>query len=494
MRPQTIFSGFTFIENTETPIAATAHGNADGIAAFTTQSSRLNDSGASAVDDGPASSPAGGQPHKRGSYTFLKCSYCRERKKKCKPENRQPGQKCVLCEEKGYPCSDNRTAEAERREMDGLKSTLHLSPCKPSTIGENPLFQRCWARMLLRVESIADDIHERACAGNRAPFINQNTPEILTKISNTSIQITAQLKFLVEDLSLKENVPQRAEIFLALQARMQAQPIHYFDALRPFLRQMATTVAESRSLYDAEYSLTDIERMVDIIYVPKWERPKYGGDGTMNQAAATYLRSLESLWQRFSFISKGLISLSTLFTHDLWYPYKQNQDEFFHSLWRMDTTSTLRKDSLGRTWLHFAVENMFPSLLDSPSWLVQTTKTTLQDCHIDATDAFGRTALHIACASNQSCEPAQLAIVEKLLENNACIDIRDIYGLRAIDYAIIDHRDDILHAFDHIRGLDIKDILSAMEEADDVTKKALTASNLACRRIGEEIESVGRDR
>ncbi|KAI0531723.1 hypothetical protein GGR58DRAFT_518310 [Xylaria digitata] len=141
----------------------------------------------------------------------------------------------------------------------------------------------------------------------------------------------------------------------------------------------------------------------------------------------------------------------------------------------MSMQSILQKDSLGRTSLHFAVENMFTC---------QVSPFT----DLDAADDFGRTALHIACAYSKGDRDTQLNWIERLSQLDTRIDLRDAYGLLAIDYAIIDQRQDIVQVFQTFRNLNIDGMLPAMKLAEKYMRQALDASSVACRRPGTEIE------
>ncbi|KAI0967210.1 hypothetical protein F4678DRAFT_446967 [Xylaria arbuscula] len=427
-----------------------------------------------------------------------KCDICRKRKQKC---DRQPGQKCEFCIEKALPCSDNRTTKEERRRRNGPQTTARLPPSLPSTIGQDPLFRECllllsYRRMLSSVESAGNDIHARALAGNRARFERSfGNPEVLREIELCSEEITSRLWHLTIEISELPNVSHRVELSSIIQARVEAHPSrHELEfCLNPLRRiTAAATGTESQNLHDIERSLTDIEREVEtIINGPKL----YSNRKNDGQFTATYTRTLESLRKRFTPILDDGIILPVPFVHDLWYQHVWERDTFFSDLLAAPALSMFRQDSLRRTWLHFAVEGLRfkpPFRIDIgkqnyPLYFVgadiQLLLQSQPSSQIDAQDAFGRTALHIACAFNKhERRGGQLRVVRILLENNARIDLCDHYGRRAIDYAIIDHNDRLLSIFQRIRGIDLDGIHSAIIQFNDAINSALDASSLACQR------------
>ncbi|KAI1426130.1 hypothetical protein F5Y12DRAFT_309956 [Xylaria sp. FL1777] len=413
------------------------------------------------------------RPRQRGRYSYLKCSFCRKDKQKCTPTPRQPGQKCNRCLQKGFACSESKTTNAARF---GSESIPRGSPCKPSMTSEDVLFQDCllllsWGRMLFSVESVANRIH----AGMQRRSMDD--ARVLVNIPRAWEKAYYAFESLIQSLSNHENITRRKGISLALQARIRAQPFHQFDR---FLHPLCKIAAEEDSIVtEASYNLDTIEHLVNIIYNPGWESPEYTIRENTNLLAERYIRALEALWERISDMNRRRLHALTFlgysrvpFVHEFWLRRTKNPQSFLHSLSRADTKSTLQRDCLGRTFLHFQLDNPSHLLsMDDPS-------TLGNDPHlsIDAVDAFGRSALHIACAVNgATSRHIQLRNIRWVLEKNANIRIRDFYELLAIDYAVLDQRRDVLRLFHDVRGLDIDEILSSIKQVIDAEIEGLNA-------------------
>ncbi|TGJ78887.1 hypothetical protein E0Z10_g9874 [Xylaria hypoxylon] len=130
------------------------------------------------------------------------------------------------------------------------------------------------------------------------------------------------------------------------------------------------------------------------------------------------------------------------------------------------------KDSLGRTALHSAT-----LLLNTNRWNFKIWKMIFDRAGkvvLNATDMFGSTSLHIACIADSCGSPHwQLKVIKTLLESEGVqMDIRDKYGLSAIQYAASSNRVDILEVFKTVRIFDIVGILPKMAAAQVAVKKA----------------------
>ncbi|KAI1299556.1 hypothetical protein F5Y03DRAFT_365732 [Xylaria venustula] len=424
----------------------------------------------------------------RRGRSIRRCWYCRNDKKKCIG---QPGQKCKWCIKKRLPCSDYMTTEEERqRSRNVSQPTPRLPPPMPSTIGDTPLSQKwllllSYHQMLFRVESVANTIHVGALTRDCASF--DRRPDILGDIETCSMKIMCQLLDLRKEVSELPNTPHCAELSSVIRSLIEAHPNrhnleYYLEPLRGVTA--AGTGTESRSPYDAEQGSTDIEREVETIM----NGPKlYSDREDIGQFTATYMGCMKSLEERFSAILGEYITLPVPFLHDFWYQHAGERDRLFSKLLRDPGLSMFCQDCLGRTPLHFAVEEMrFEDQLQTDTLNFAGTPIKLllqyQPHWLDARDAFGRTALHIACASkNDQKRDYQLRIARTLLQNNAKIDACDEYGRRAIDYAIIDRNNSLLNCFRLERELNLNSIYSAINEIEHLMRTALSESASVCQ-------------
>ncbi|KAI0534800.1 hypothetical protein GGR58DRAFT_43942 [Xylaria digitata] len=139
----------------------------------------------------------------------------------------------------------------------------------------------------------------------------------------------------------------------------------------------------------------------------------------------------------------------------------------------IEISLNILRDSLGRTSLHVTT-----SLLTSEYWSLRDWESVFKrtdEALLDATDKFGNTPLHVACivdCCGGEKADLQIKVIKTLLKANVKTNIRNGYGLLAIEYAILGNRTDILETFREIRGLDISEIVSAIDDAQTALKKA----------------------
>ncbi|KAF2965995.1 hypothetical protein GQX73_g7585 [Xylaria multiplex] len=394
---------------------------------------------------------------------------------KCRPEARRPGQKCDLCIEKGRPCSNPETAKEEREKRSRPGPNSHLT-------GEGPRFKDCIillirAWMFSSIHQVVNDIEFRFRAGNRAHFVNivdRKTPKILDDSKLVLSFVRPLLCALIQSLGYNPKNPVDAVVLKILDHPKPEGPTRDPGLFLTLLDQLSISFGEREDIKGQNHcdhgcNLTSIEQRAKSIHTPTHNWPK-GSDGiNLDHVAIRYLCSVESVWAGASGTALRypyLFEIGELFVHDFWYQQEDSKTIFLRCLRRLDEKSILQKDSLGRTILHFVVENM----VDEPPAFSPEDLALL-----DATDAFKRTALHIACAYNGERSFRQILWVRELLEHQAKTDLRDAWGRLARDYAVIDGRQDILEAFQEVENIDTNKILEAMREAEEHTRKALAA-------------------
>ncbi|KAJ2994670.1 hypothetical protein NUW58_g1490 [Xylaria curta] len=387
-----------------------------------------------------------------------------------------------------------------RAEMDPNPPRDYLLRCQLQS--ESILLLLSYGRMLSHVESVANDIYGKIGARDYVTFGNLQLPKIVLEIEDCSSEIAIRLQRLTWKIPRINDVPVRVELSSVIQARIEAHPSRqrFEQSLDQLHRITAAAIGtESRRPYDAEHSLEDIEREVEnIINVPIL----YSKKESNGQFANTFIRSLESLEERFSPILGGSLTLPVPFVHDFWYQHIGERDAFFNNELKEPIPPMLRHDSLRRTPLHFIVEKMLfepgPYSMRFPLADRTEVQLFLQNYHlsrqIDAQDAFGRTALHIACDHGNEEEGAmqsdsfQSDITHILLDHGAKIDIIDECGRLAIDSAIAYNNYPVLEVFMIKRGLNLEGIYSAMAQIESAMNSALDASRIACERAENEIE------
>ncbi|KAI3336976.1 hypothetical protein HD806DRAFT_23683 [Xylariaceae sp. AK1471] len=434
---------------------------------------------------------------KRARYAYLKCTFCRRDKQKCNPGGRQwPGQKCHRCVLKGFACSDGKTTKCEttNRQRVRLKPILRASPAKLPALGANPLLEEClvtisWYRMITHMASVATEIDSAIRQKARKWGSKMNPPELLSDISrgvhDVSNIIARQIRRLcVQNPSLEHDVI--AEVF---RAAMQKLPD---GGLHRSIEKLHSAFSNGKKAEDNDASeFTTLTCSIHATFSA--ELLSSTNEDQIISAAKTYIDGLESTWDSISrlyehdVVTHRLPTLTTPFIHEFYFTDSTPRDRpFLWALFNADTKRRLRRDSLGRSGLHFATEKW-----DFWEW---SDIFEIMDTFVDDRDVFGRTPLHIACAPNYAFGvQSQRYVIKRLLASFANIFIRDAYGLLAIDYAIQDNRADILEIFRKQTGLDIDNILSAMAGAEEAEKKVQVAGIQACDRLLEKISSEGEE-
>jgi hypothetical protein len=337
--------------------------------------------------------------------------------------------------------------------------------------------------MLTDIKSVADEIDSDIRTGARAPHVSNQSPSILKGIGDDIRLVTGLFGKQIGILSGQNNTPECMERAMALKARIRALPycdFGYFGFL------LSRVLDEGSTIHDGLDSLTDVERWVNLIYMPQYPGTEEF-DQAMRSRLEQYISSFKSLWRRISEMVDGYvlggIFVRSPFVNEFWVPHQSVHGDFLDHLQRADTESILRQDSLGRTSLHFLIEYGVDSKV--ADYLLNHRNL------LDVTDAFGRTALHVACSRKR--QGGSYSTVRLLLQKKATIGIRDAYGLLAIDYAVIDNREDILRVFQEVRGVDIQGTLVAMKQAEEERKRVAVAVDAACEHLDKEIVKKARN-
>ncbi|KAJ3577536.1 hypothetical protein NPX13_g3029 [Xylaria arbuscula] len=431
------------------------------------------------------------RPRKRRRYSYLKCSFCRRDKQRCTPQGRLNGQRCHRCLEKGFACSPSMTTKASKEETLAMEAQ-YMASGEP--LLEDLIMLLSWHRMLFFVESVALRIATHMRRGERSLFgfrgeglraITYGIQRLLHEV------ISIEFPMLVQALASEKDLTRRQVISSAVKAHLQAHPTIYGDKFLDQIHEL--TIDETLSTKETNRRLTAIDDIVNILHMPYWNSNNTMR-GNNDLVAERYIRAWEGLQEQFEDMclrhSLPLTMEKFPFVHDLWLRRTGGSCGFLRSLKVADTNSTLKEDYLGRSSLHFQLDNAYelyrigeymPSELEEGKNIL-----------IDTADAFGRTPLHIACAMDRQRESRvraplditlvyqhnlQLEYIKRLLERDANINLRDAWDLRAIDYAIIDRREDILDLFHKIRGVQVDDIRVKIRQAREATRNALAVGD-----------------
>lgn len=331
-------------------------------------------------------------------------------------------------------------------------------------------------RILLLVHSVAIRIG-RHMEIDEHHFIGQGS---LNKTLLIEIDaVNSAVLNLIRGFSKEPDKAKVKRLSLALKAQIEAHPTIHSDLfLYEIYSHCSLDQAELINDRDSStYGITVVERMVDIVHWPGCNWPHISG-GAESYLAERYVQNWEELQKRFADMSRrhqfgpDFPTFRSRFVHELWLGQTGGLDaSFSNNLQKADKNSTLERDSLGRTSLHFKLDNAYElsqrALCDPNDCIFNDD----QDSLIDTIDALGRSPLHIACADAESS--GQLQNIEWLLRRNANIELRDVCGQRAIDYAIIYYRTDILHLFHEIREIQVDDILVKIQQAREATRQAM---------------------
>ncbi|KAI1116557.1 hypothetical protein F5Y14DRAFT_68475 [Nemania sp. NC0429] len=466
------------------PIVGPACAHVDGVSASATlhnvPSTRMNIPSADIHNNRRDNAT---KQRKRGPYSRLKCDDCRKDKKKCIiPDDRRLRQACDRCEQRNITCSLAQTSSGQQSGRPEI--ARHPSPAVNSTpVVENSLFHDCillisLIRIFHTIRLVAMDIDSNIRNGPSAPYID--TMSLHHKIITTIFGDISTLRNLLEHklLTLRklDDVDERGTLLTALGSRLRA--LSYIPTCRGIGIDLLLSEqsVEDLNLRSDCYHATDVERCVELLYEPEWylyRNNKY--KNTVDSYSSRYISSLRSLWEKLHTIGLlhgGDFSIASPFVHDLWL---RGEDahyslDFLKCLCRVDAESVgcppaLMNDCLGRTVLHFMIENQL-KLSSSEVLHELDTRQAYYRHLVDVTDVFGRTPLHVACTT-PSERFFQKRFIEILLKNGANIKIRDSYGLLAIEYAMLKEREDILELFHKIRGINIQEALTTIKKLGD---------------------------
>ncbi|KAI8947732.1 hypothetical protein F4801DRAFT_559470 [Xylaria longipes] len=472
---------------------------------------RVHDSSRTARDTiGVDQSRGSSRPkRKRPLYSHDRCFQCRERRLKCEPEGRRwPLEKCDACDKSGLPCSPVQTLHEYKRQRTQSLSSQHTAPDAGRGTSPKELLQDCcvalgWCQMLDQVVRVAKNIDAslRRIACRRSPGVERFLMTLLT---------TRTSAYSLLDRRIAETCKQKAsigsvELHRLFQTITQARlELSAFEALH--MLRLALSGCEVHTSLES----TDPKALVHEVYVAEVHPFLTGfGDGTDNsdsyiRRATEYAKELHATWfsilhlcEREGLLATTWSNLLHPFIHEF---YFRESDPLFQILYWPKIKplgiywSQFVLDSLGRTPLHFATSLLISNNSYFHDWIA-----IFNVCEsIDATDNFGRTPLHIACAVDCCEDPdLQLRVIGKLLEAAAKINIRDEYGLLAIEYAVLGNRTDILEVFHKAQRLETRDILSAMTDirvavknACDVVKGEITATNAPSLGSGESVLGI----
>ncbi|RYC58664.1 hypothetical protein CHU98_g7542 [Xylaria longipes] len=362
------------------------------------------------------------------------------------------------------------------------------------------------SRFLLSIQLLMQDaehLRKNCCktACRRSPGVERFLMTLLT---------TRTSAYSLLDRRIAETCKQKAsigsvELHRLFQTITQARlELSAFEALH--MLRLALSGCEVHTSLES----TDPKALVHEVYVAEVHPFLTGfGDGTDNsdsyiRRATEYAKELHATWfsilhlcEREGLLATTWSNLLHPFIHEF---YFRESDPLFQILYWPKIKplgiywSQFVLDSLGRTPLHFATSLLISNNSYFHDWIA-----IFNVCEsIDATDNFGRTPLHIACAVDCCEDPdLQLRVIGKLLEAAAKINIRDEYGLLAIEYAVLGNRTEILEVFHKAQRLETRDILSAMTDirvavknACDVVKGEITATNAPSLGSGESVLGI----
>lgn len=343
-------------------------------------------------------------------------------------------------------------------------------------------------RIFDTIDSVASDIDSKIRKGPAASYIH-SIPclNIFTTINRyrKSLHDLSYEKY--QSLSEINDVNERETLLAALEVRLRVLPSLSISRRIHDNLLFSGQLCRDLSLNGDYYQATDVERWVELLSNPRWHCYR---TNTLKETAHSrldrYISSLRSLWAKLPAIGLSPDDngwIVSLFVHELWFSGELAKFDFLINLQRADAESIFRQDCLGRTSLHFMIEKCYPDLDGSVDDELSANPTPYLD-QLDVTDAFGRTALHIACSvPKKGLGSEQLGIIRILLENNANTDIRDEYGCLAFEYAMFNNREDILRLFHKIRGIDIREALATMAQVREGKRKVIRDMNTARSRL-----------
>ncbi|KAI0594833.1 hypothetical protein F4775DRAFT_572098 [Biscogniauxia sp. FL1348] len=420
---------------------------------------------------------------KRAPYSYSKCTDCRRDKQKCMPENRQwPGQKCVRCENKGFPCSESQRTTARGNIHDSLptsRSTSQPDPqpgtfLSPSAQTENPLVKEClhgfdWLRLVVKIIRVVEQInrnlrkrviyrslteggangsciHFEPCGTARKYICElENFKYIILRHINSVIVSQGGSSEEIWSLLFRRSV-QGMELIASRDSR---------DAWRflknesmPSLTDELDDSGEGLSALDAQIRLMVMQSMFYEENILMREVEKY------NRLLKAFWADNRKLYKKMKPEETDSIPSGAMepFLHDAHFPESGSEltgsslKRLITTLSSVDNRYVVGQDSLGRTLLHIAVERFVSS---------DVRLVLQQGIDINTQDIFRRTALHVACnamGQTYGYHENQLVIIYILLDEQE-LDIQavDRYGFLAIDYAIQDRHIAVLRRFQKSR-------------------------------------------
>ncbi|KAI1171421.1 hypothetical protein F4777DRAFT_54158 [Nemania sp. FL0916] len=306
------------------------------------------------------------QSRTRGHYSRFKCSACRQDKKKCEPVSRPPGQACDRCEQRGLSCSDAQTAKQQ-------KKTAEIAPGPSLTdsrmVAGHPWFQECmvlicWDRLLEMIKPVANEIDLQIRNGPAASFISRQKPEIVRDIDHDRFELYRTLRDQIDHLHRIDDEALRGKLAMALQARIRWIAPRGFDGLFSSLHHGASQESnqpyEKLTISGGGDQVTAVERWVEFICNPRLYRPF---DGTVNTTSyrmvIRYVDCINFLRRRMYDMPESFYHNRKLFlpiTYDFWFSFDEIRAEFLHCVRKTGYRSVLSNDCLGRTLLHFLID------------------------------------------------------------------------------------------------------------------------------------------
>ncbi|KAI0466837.1 hypothetical protein F4859DRAFT_286059 [Xylaria cf. heliscus] len=431
---------------------------------------------------------------KRPLYSHNRCFQCRERRIKCGPENRQwPGEKCDACEKGGLPCSPVQSLQEYKRQKTKSSSPQYTAPDKCPVTPPEQLLKDCWValgwcQMLDHIICVARNID--ASLQRFARRCSSGAEGLLNNLFSTRLTVYKLLDRQIGEIWAKKDSIDNADLLRLFRAIMLARlelglPNSFSDIPYTFTKHLTSALHTSPESIGQKASVHEVYMAeIDLYWTKGWD-----GVGGRAEITKKYVGELHAIWcsisdlhDRYDLPATTRSSFLKPFIHEFYFQESALPSRILS--WRYVkhigmNCGHFKTDSLGRTALHFAASLLSPLGLDPDGWIMFFLNN---EESIDATDNFGRTPLHVACAGNSRGSPAvQLKIIEALLVSNAKINIQDKYGLMAIEYAVLSNRTDILEVFQQFTRLDISKIISEMTDAEatvrntcDVVKGKIT--------------------
>ncbi|KAI1123646.1 hypothetical protein F5Y10DRAFT_269861 [Nemania abortiva] len=407
---------------------------------------------------------------RRPRYSIHKCSQCRKDKQKCEPAQRQwPGQKCHRCQQKDFACSEGLTTKGEAMSQPNpdasssqMGNILSGSILKSSSVLREFFLAFDWYQILMYVLRIASEeteiLGQRASKWDRGVFWAKLTTELHHAVCGVHAILRTRLSH-IQTHTQSFQVRDTPHLIQLTAQRMTGR----IDISEDWgvLSSLLDQVERDKDASCGGLSTVLASQVAELYSLLR-------RNCTMDElrvAARAYIDGLYSFWGCLSNICdqatafripaylKTPLSFELLFSESGYYA-----KQIIGALSRVEPTFVMLQDSLGRTLLHVAAEKFtygnFGHVLE-------------HGIDVNAVDYLGRTALHVACKNvNAFRIQDQRIIIASLLRRENCnISIRDEYGFLALDYAIQDHRKDILEMFRDIRNIQLDPVISSILKA-----------------------------